>query len=74
MQSEEERGGGSDHAYDKTGEEKKNKNQERMRGGVETREVSEGNSVTGKCRNTVCSVQLVAYTHTCTNRCTYAHM
>ena len=30
MQSEEERGGGSDHAYDKTG---KKKNQERMRRG-----------------------------------------
>lgn len=29
MQSEEDRGGGSDHAYDKTGE----KNQERMRRG-----------------------------------------
>lgn len=44
MQSEEERGGGSDHAYDKMGDGKKN--QERLRRG--------GGVCEGKCSYTVC--------------------
>lgn len=48
---------------------RKKKNQERMRRGegVETREVSGGNSVTGKCSNTACGAQLRGYTHTYTD-------
>lgn len=34
---------------------------------METREVSGGNSVTGKCSNTACGAQLRGYTHTYTD-------
>lgn len=63
MQSEEERVGGSDHAYDKMGGGGKQERMRREEGGVvETREVSEGNRVKEKCRDAQTHTQFIAYT------------
>lgn len=60
MQSAEERVGGSDHAYDKMGEEKKQEDEQGGGGwGAGGSEESEGNRVKEKC-----SLQLLGHTHT----------